>query len=94
MGTTFWGQAIQKEIDNVRVAFKNISHEIRCHIIFDINMYFNFVHKAMLVEGSHMTDPPESITYTSVDSRDNVHISFMLAALNDLDVYAAGIGNA
>ena len=93
-GTSFWEQSIQKEMENLMVAFKNISHEIRCHIIFDINMYFNSVHKAMLVEGSHMTDPLESITYTSVVSRDNVHIAFMLAALNDIDMYAAGIGNA
>ena len=41
-----------------------------------------------------MTDPPESITYSSVVSRETVRIAFLIAALNGLDVCAADIGNA
>jgi hypothetical protein len=41
-----------------------------------------------------LTDPPVSITYASVVSRESVRIAFLIAALNDLDVLAADIGNA
>jgi hypothetical protein len=45
--------------------------------------------KDRYVADGHMTDPPESITYASVVSRESVRIAFMIAALNDLDVQAA-----
>jgi len=41
-----------------------------------------------------MTDPPVIMTYSSVVSRDSVRIGFLLAALNDLELVAADIGNA
>jgi hypothetical protein len=41
-----------------------------------------------------MTDAPSSITYSSVVSRDSVRIALMVAALNDLDILSADIGNA
>jgi Reverse transcriptase (RNA-dependent DNA polymerase) len=41
-----------------------------------------------------MTDPPSSITYASVVSRESVRIAFLIAALNGLDVLSADIGNA
>ena len=44
--------------------------------------------------GGHVTDPPESMTYSSVVSRESVRIIFLIAALNDLDILAADIGNA
>ncbi|KAI2506538.1 Reverse transcriptase (RNA-dependent DNA polymerase) [Fragilaria crotonensis] len=66
--------------------------EIKCHMIFDVKM--DLTRKARFVAGGHMTEPPASITYSSVVSRDSVRIAFMLAALNDLDVLACDIGNA
>ena len=42
--------------------------------------------------GVHKNDPPTSITYSSVVSRDSVRIAFMLEALNDIDVFDADIG--
>ncbi|MGH7954980.1 MAG: reverse transcriptase domain-containing protein [Gloeomargaritales cyanobacterium] len=54
----------------------------------------DFTRKARLVAGGHVTDPPATITYSSVVSRDSVRIAFLIAALNDLDVLAADIGNA
>ena len=65
---------------------------IRCHMVFDIKA--DFKRKARLVAGGHLTDPPASITYASVVSRESVRIAFMLAALNELDVKAADVGNA
>ena len=54
----------------------------------------DFTRKARFVAGGHLTGPPESITYSSVVSRDTVRVAFLIAALNDLDVCAADIGNA
>ena len=65
---------------------------IPCHMVFDVKM--DFTQKACFVAGGHMTDPLASITYSSVVSRDSVRIAFLIAALNDLDVLGADIGNA
>ena len=63
-------------------------------MVFDIKMDGKFTRKARFVAGGHTTDTPASITYSSVVSRDSVRIAFLIAALNDLDVWAADIGNA
>ena len=68
--------------------------DIVCHMIFDINMDGKFTRKYRFVAGDHTTDPSASITYSSVVSRDSVRISFMLEALNDIDVIDTNIGNA
>ena len=108
-GTNFWELAIQKEIDNVRIDFEKGAHkvedmrnskvpplyqEIICHMAFDIKMDGNFTRKYCFVAGGHTTDTPASITYSSVVSRDSVRIALMITALNDIDVFAADIGNA
>jgi hypothetical protein len=61
-------------------------------MIFDVKM--DFTRKARYVAGGHMTDPPATITYSSVVSRDSLRIAFLLAALNDIDILATDIGNA
>jgi hypothetical protein len=75
------------EGDRAPVGYK----QIPCHIIFDVKM--DFTCKVHFVAGGHKVDPPSSLTYSSVMSCDSVHIAFLLAALNDLDIQAAGIGN-
>ena len=65
---------------------------IPCHMIFDVKM--DFTRKARFVAGGHVTDPPTTLTYSSVVSRDSVRIAFLIAALNDIDVLAADVGNA
>ena len=65
---------------------------IPLHLIFDVKM--DFTRKARLVTRGHVTDPPTSMTYSSVVSRESVRIAFLIAALNDLDILAADIGNA
>jgi hypothetical protein len=47
-----------------------------------------------LVGGGNVTYPPSSITYISVVSRESVRIAFVIAALNDLEIMSADIGNA
>jgi len=101
-GNTFWTDAIEKEMRNVRIAFKitdredipNGYQEIECHMIFDVKMEANFRRKARLVAGGHTTDKPSVPTYASVVSRETVRIALTYAALNDLEVKGADIQNA
>jgi len=81
--TTFWFDAIQKEMKNVRVAFKFLEEGeripvgfkwIRCHMIFDVKM--DITRKARFVAGGHMTDPPSTLTYSSVVSRVVCELAF------------------
>ena len=104
----YWCAAIEKEMSRVRVAFEKWTggntreeakrklvgyQEVRCHMIFNVKMS-GLVRKARLVAGGHTTDMPASVTYSSVVSRDRVRIAFLIAALNDLDIMSADIGNA
>ena len=100
-GTTFWRDAIAKEMGTVHPAFKFLDEgaaqpvgytAIRGHIIFDVKM--DFTRKARFVADGHLTDPPSSVTYASVVSRESVRIAFLIAALNDLDIMAADISGA
>lgn len=97
----FWYEAIMKEMANVKIAFDILDKNatipagyklIPCRMIFDIKM--DFTRKARLVAGGHLTDPPSTVTYSSVVSRDSVRLAFLIAALNDLDILAADVGNA
>ena len=101
-GNTYWQDAIDKEMKNVRVAFdiKDGSfttpvgyQQIRCHIVFDVKLE-SFKRKARLVAGGHTTETPKTLTYASVVSRESVRIALTLAALNDLEVKAGDIMNA
>jgi len=100
-GNTFWWDAIDQEMKDVMVAF-DIKPEgskpppgykhIPVHMVFDVKMDFQC--KCRLVTGGHMTDPPETLTFSSIVSRESVCIAFLLAALMDLDILATDIGNA
>lgn len=100
-GMNLWRKAIEKEMHHVSCAFQildegapelRLSKCIPCHMIFDIKM--DFTRKAYFVAGGHVTNPPSSITYSSVVARDSVHVAFLIAALNDLEILGADIGNA
>ena len=102
-GNTLWADAIAEEMKKVRVAFdlyedsvnKLVGYsKLTTHLIFDIKMSENFRRKARLVADGHKTDPPASVTYSTVVSRDSIRICLMLAALNDLDVKCADVENA
>ena len=67
---------------------------VNVHMIFDINMDGNFTRKEILVADGHTTAPPSSITYSCVLSGESVRITFILASLNDLYIFACDIGNA
>jgi len=109
-GTDFWAKAIQKEMQNVMVAFKLLDitveearsgkvlvghQEIKCHMIFDIKMDGMFTRKARFVTGGHTVDKPMACyTYSSVVARDSVRITFLIVALNGLEISSTDIGNA
>ena len=101
-GNTLWADAIKKEMANVRTAFRIAEdgeqipigyQQIRCHMVFDIKQE-DFRRKARLVAGGHTTEPPATVTYASVVSRESVRIALLLAALNDVEVKTADIENA
>ena len=66
---------------------------VTCHVVFDIKME-DFHRKACLMEGGHMTHRPDTITYSSVVTRETVCISLTMAVLHDLNVKAADVLNA
>jgi Reverse transcriptase (RNA-dependent DNA polymerase) len=98
--TTFWRDAIAKEMENVMPAFEFIDNnkppigyeKIPFHMIFDIKS--DLTRKARLVAGGHMTDVPKESVYASVISSDSVRLAFMLASLNDLKVLVGNVQNA
>ena len=68
-------------------------HRVNCHMIFDVKME-DFQRKAGLVAGGHVKEPPTTIAYAIVVSREMVRLDLKLAALNDLPVNVADIQNA
>ena len=84
-GTTFWADAIKKEMGTVMVAFhilgegasKPIGYSfIGCHIVFDVKQG-TLQRKARLVANGAGTEP-EVPTYASVVSRESVRIAFTM----------------
>ena len=78
-----------REDGKVPIGYKEIS----CHMIFDVKSD-TLARKARFVAGGHQTDPPKESTYSSVVSQDSVHLFFLLAALNDINVLACDVQNA
>lgn len=77
--TTFWRDAIGKEMKAVDKAFEHqeegapnpVGHkETKCHMTLDTKA--DFLRKARLIAGGHMADPPALITCASVVSRESV----------------------
>jgi hypothetical protein len=101
-GNDLWAKSIEKELKNVRVAFKPLdegerpppgSKKIPYHIIFDVK--YDLTRKSRCVAGGHRNkDVPAHASFSSVASRDSVRLTLLIAALNDLDVLSADIGNA
>ena len=82
-------------MEDARLGQKLVGYqEIRCDMIFYINMDGRFTRKACYVASGHTTDPSSSITYYSVVPRDSTRIAFTLLSLNSVEIRAADIGNA
>ena len=100
-GNNLWREAINKEINKVKVAFQPLnegesapvgSKLIKCHMVFDVK--FNLTQKARLVAAEYMNNVPAFTLYSPVISRETVRICFMLAALNGLGVMMGDVSNA
>ena len=96
-GTTFWRDAIAKEMGTVRVAFDILSEGssepkgrsfIKCHLVFDVKQG-SLQRKARFVCDGSRVDASDVPSYASVVSRESVRIAFTLAALNGLSILAA-----
>ncbi len=101
-GDSRWAESIQKEMNNVRVAFRILEEGesippgyqfMKCHLVFDVK-FDGFRFKSRMVAGGHMVDTPPFLTYASVVSRETVRIALLMAALHDLEVKAADVENA
>jgi hypothetical protein len=99
--TSFWREAINKEMKNVLPAFQFLEDDkvpigfkhITCRMIFNVKMV-GLVRKARYVAGGHLTVPPVESVYSSIVTRESVRINFLVAALNDLEVLSADVQNA
>ena len=102
-GTTFWADAIAKEMKTVFVAFEILPLDakaplghtfLKCHLVFDLKSDGSMQRKARFVAGGHMTGEPKCLTYASVVSRESIQLAFMLASLNGLEVLQADVEGA
>ena len=66
--------------------------KIRCHFVYDIKHDGRF--KSRFVAGGHMTDTPAESVYSGVVSIPGIRMVTFLAELNELELWAADIGNA
>jgi hypothetical protein len=60
--------------------------------VFNVKM--DFTRKARFLANGHVTDPPTSLTYSSIVSRDSIRLEILIVALSDLEVLSADLGNA
>ena len=103
-GDTLWWETICKEMKNICpdfLVFEGREDDIPkyyqfmwCHMIFDMKFGENFRRKKRLVAGGHMTDTPNTLTYSSVISPDSVCIALTIMVLNELNVMVCDIQNA
>lgn len=99
--TDYWHKAIQKEMKNNAMAFKFLeegecvpvgSKWIPFYMIFGAKC--DLTRKAKYVAGGHWTHTPTQITYSLVMTHESIRIAFLIAALIELEVLSADIGNA
>jgi hypothetical protein len=88
-------------MQNVHVAFDIKDHATKpppgCEyvdvmMVYDIKM--DYTRKARLCARGDQTEPPKEITYSSVVSCESIRIAFTYAAMLDLDIRIADVGNA
>jgi len=100
-GTEYWGVAMKKEVGTVLPALKVLEPNesvppgfvrIDLMTVFDVKM--DLTRKARICARGDQTDPPLSVTYASVVTRESIRIGFTIAALNGLNVLSADIAGA
>src|SRR5210317_776314 len=100
-GTEYWSVAMKKEVGTVLPALKVLEPNksvppgfvrIDLMTVFDVKM--GLTRKARICARGDQTDPPLSVTYASVVTRESIRIGFTIAALNGLNVLSADIAGA
>ena len=95
-----WTDAIREEMMKIKGAIRvhegsldELSgyQQITGHITFDIKLGEGFRRKVRFVGDGHKTETPNSVTYSSVVSRNSLRIMLMIADLNDLGKEGADI---
>ena len=88
-------------MENVKITFLTIPEgkkppngfqHVNCHMVFNIKME-DFHRKVSLVAGGQMTHTPDTVTYSSVVTRETVCNTLTMAVLHDLEVKAADVMN-
>jgi hypothetical protein len=88
---------VLKEMKNNAVAFKFLEDGESVPVgstWIPFDMKCDLTRKARFVAGGHWTQPSSQVTYSSVVTRESIRIAFLIAALNDLEILSADIGNA
>jgi hypothetical protein len=96
-GTSFWTDAIEKEMKNVLLAFEFRDDDVMppgfkkidCHMVFDVKL--DLVHKVRFVAGGPQTGRNWC---TPASSPVTLCLAFLIAVLNDLEILSANIQNA
>jgi len=101
-GNNLWREAIEMELHQInqyhtfRVAGGGVDlsayTRIPYHFVFDVK--FDLRCKAQLVAGGNHTQPPKEDIFSGVVGMETIHIAFLIAEMNGLNVCAADIGNA
>ncbi|MFM7530856.1 MAG: hypothetical protein ACKO63_20630 [Nodosilinea sp.] len=100
-GTTYWRDAMKKEVNTVLPAVNLLeededppvgSQEVDLMTIFDVKM--DLTRKARIVARGDQVETPSNLTYASVVSRDSIRIGLLIATLNNLSVFAADVAGA
>jgi hypothetical protein len=102
-GNTAWQDAMALELAQLDEynTFKDVGSgdlkpegykKIKVHFVYDVK--HDGRHKARLVAGGHLTDPPIDSVYSGVVSLRSLRMVIFAAELNGLQVYAADVGNA
>ena len=97
---TYWKDALDKEMKNVRVSFDVLEPGqevlpgysfLDTHMVFDIKLG-SLQRKCRLVADGHKSEtPPVWMTYSSIIHGDSMRIALTLATLNGLEVVAGDI---
>jgi len=102
-GNTKWQDAEKKELvqlDDYKT-FKDLGRnarppdgyqKIRVHFVYAVK--HDLRHKARLVAGGHMTEPPKDSVYCGVVSLRSMRLALLIGELNGLETMVGDIGNA
>jgi hypothetical protein len=101
--STLWRNAIKKEMDQIAEygTFRDLGRgatapadykKITVCLVF--NVKHDLRHKARLVAGGHLTDPPNDSVYSGVVSLQSLCLVALFAELNGLQLWAPDVGSA